>query len=124
MTNLTSSATTLLERVRNGNAWCVHAWVRACEVVDDRDEWCRRTDLFWQGTEKLYHLCLELEEIEGYRECVYDEPKCRGTREITCWVCPSETPHWREKALGRGGLPSPRPQYSGPSVQPHASAHY
>lgn len=97
MTNLTSSATTLLERVRDGNAWCIRAWARACEVADDREEWCRRMDLFEKGTHRLDLLCLQL-EVEGYRQCLYDEPKCRGTRDIVCWACPSETHHWLEES--------------------------
>lgn len=90
-----SAAATLLERVRNGNDWCLRAWARACDAADDHDEWCRRMDLFWRGTVKLDSLNFQLEG-EGYDQCLYDEPKCRGTDDITCLACPSKTPHWRK----------------------------
>ena len=93
---VSSQATTLADRVRNGNAWCSGAWAFACEAADDKDEWVRRMDNFEKGTRKLDRLCIELQG-EGFEECLYDEPKCRGVKEIVCWTCPSKTAHWLEE---------------------------
>jgi hypothetical protein len=52
-------------------------------------------DNFEKGTDKLGVLCLQL-QAEGFESCLYDEPRCRGVKEIVCWACPSKTAHWLE----------------------------
>jgi len=75
MSHPVSEAEVLAERVRNGNAWCRRAWARACAVADtDHEEWCRRMEMFYQGTVRLDGLCQHL-IAAGYDRCLYAEPR-------------------------------------------------
>ena len=86
---------TLVARCRKGNEVIARIWREACENADDREKWAEMLDLYHRGTVKLQGLCDQLEAL-GYTGCLYDEPKCRGTNELTCFACPSKTPYWRE----------------------------
>ena len=89
--------TTLVARCRKGNEVIGNLWGRACQVVNDDVAWADAMELYHRATVKLSHLCLRLQAL-GYTSCLYEEPRCRGTRDLVCFGCPSKTPYWRENA--------------------------
>ena len=84
----------LLARCLRGNEVILELWRRACLVVDDNIAWAQAMELYHQATVKLSGLCMRL-EVLGYDRCLYDVPRCRGTKDIVCFACPSKYPYWR-----------------------------
>lgn len=83
----------LIERIKNGNAWCLTQWNKCCSLADNPDQmlWLTSFHAFGTGVDKLNVLATELAAMR-YHDCIYGELFCPESPKILhCFVC-TETP--------------------------------
>jgi len=105
--------TTLLNRVKLGNAKLNGAWLEARTVADDVQNWTRIMEMIERARPRLDLLCMALKSW-GYHDCLYqngERTKCFEDDGRFCWVCPKQPCYmcggyswwWRQNRWAKNG---------------------
>lgn len=84
--------TSLLNRVKLGNAKLNSAWLKARTVADNPQEWSRIMEMIQRAWPRLDFLCTALVST-GYHDCLYQDgerTRCFEDDGHFCWVCPKQ----------------------------------